>query len=165
MIATSHFFENSCDKIVRAIQEMEQWKGTILGGVDGQGIRDGWLLEPKTKHDFSSENLRANREQVSMDCSELVFMHNDLAAVNILVEEESELALISIVDFELAASLPNVWSRTKFDVCGAFNIDEPKEYADQTSYRKMMATTLGSLGYEEVYDDWLKRFKLAYGMA
>ncbi|KAH8729115.1 hypothetical protein GQ44DRAFT_747421 [Phaeosphaeriaceae sp. PMI808] len=93
------------DEIVRVIQEMEQWRGA-LGGVDGQGLLENWLLVPKTKRDYTPENLRASCEDLGMDCSDCVFYHADLAPTNILIEDEPQIGRISRIDFEMAGFFP-----------------------------------------------------------
>lgn len=147
------------EEIVRVIREMCQWKGA-LGGVDGQGILENWLLVPRAKRDYTPENLRANCEALGMNCSECVFYHADLAPSNILVEGEPKTGKISLVDFELAGFFPKSWIRTKFRASWAFDLDESTN-SDPQLYRALMEKTLEAHGYDDLTEAWRQRRKQA----
>lgn len=152
-----HWRQVYINEIVRVIREMEGWKGA-LGGVDGQGIFENWLLVPKAKRDYTPENLRANCEELGMDCSDCVFYHADLAPTNILIEDEPQTGQISLIDFELAGFFPKSWIRTKFRASWAFDLDESTN-SDPTLYRMQMEKTLEAHGYQDLTEAWHQRRK------
>jgi len=145
------------DEIVGMIREMEQWKGP-LGGVDGQGIIENWVLVPRAKRDYTPQNLKANCEDLGMDHSDCVFFHADLAPTNILVDGDAATGRISLVDFELAGFFPKGWIRTKFKVSWAFDLDESLN-TDPELYRTMMEQALKVYGYEDYSEVWRQRRK------
>lgn len=143
------------DEIVRCIREMERWKGP-LGGVDGQGILENWVLVPGAKRDYTPKNLRKNCEELGMDCSDCVFIHADLAPTNILVEEEPRTGRIGLVDFELAGFFPKSWIRTKFKASWAFDLDESTN-SDPELYRMQMEKALEAYGFDDLSEVWRQR--------
>ncbi|KAL9091071.1 MAG: hypothetical protein Q9165_004998 [Trypethelium subeluteriae] len=148
------------DEIVRIIQEMAQWRGP-LGGVDGQGVLENWLLVPRAKRDYTPENLRANCEELGMDCSDCVFYHADLAPTNVLVVEDGPLTgRVGLVDFELAGFFPKSWVRTKFRASWAFDLDESTN-SDPKLFRTQMEKTLEAHGYDDLTEAWRQRRKQA----
>jgi hypothetical protein len=147
------------DEIVRLIQEMEQWKGA-LGGIDGQGLLENWILEPKSKRDYSPDNLRASFEQHGVDFSDCIFYHADLAPTNILVEDEPQTGRVSLIDFELAGFFPKDWIRTKFKASYAFDLDESTN-SHPEAFRKLMDKTLEAHGYEDFTEVWRERRRKA----
>jgi hypothetical protein len=154
-----HWRQKYIDEIVRLIQEMEQWKGALVG-VDGQGVLENWILLPRSKSDYTPENLRANFEDLGMDCSDCAFYHADLAPTNILVEDEPQTGRVSLIDFELAGFFPKAWIRTKFKASWAFDLDESAN-SDPKSYRNQMEKTLEPHGYEDFTEVWRQRRKQA----
>ncbi|KAF2236429.1 hypothetical protein EV356DRAFT_70857 [Viridothelium virens] len=146
-------------EIVRIIQEMAQWKGS-LGGVDGQGILENWLLVPRAKRDYTPENLRANCADLGMDCSDCVFYHADLAPTNILVEDAPLTGRVGIVDFELAGFFPKSWIRTKFRASWAFDLDESTNAIPEL-FRTQMEKALEAHGYDDLTEAWRQRRKVA----
>jgi hypothetical protein len=149
--------QNYINEIVRIIGDMGQWKGPI-GGVDGQGLLENWLLVPKAKRDYTPGNLRANCEALGMNCSDCIFYHADLAPTNILVEDKPETGRVSLVDFELAGFFPKSWIRTKLKASWAFDLDEAAN-SDPKLYRKMMDQTLEAHGYDDLTEAWRQRRK------
>ena len=101
--------------VASACREMAEWKGHVIGGVDGQNLPQVDLLptlSPQGAQDFSSTNLQARCELLGMDCSDLVFSHNSLALESIIVEDEPS-EKIGLIDFEIAGYFPRTWIRTK----------------------------------------------------
>lgn len=153
-----HGRQKYIDEVVGAIEEMGQWKG-LLGGIDGQGVLENWVLGPRAKSDdYTPQELRANCEEIGMDCSDCVFIHADLAPTNILVDDNSESARLNLVDWELAGFFPKSWIRTKFNISWEFDVNE-KTNADPELYRKMMDQALQRRGYDDFSEAFRKRKK------
>jgi hypothetical protein len=73
--------------VVEVCKKMAEWKGHMLGGVDGKNLTEWYILESGPK-DFSPAKLQATCEALGMDCSSFVFYHGDLGPTNIIVEDK-----------------------------------------------------------------------------
>ena len=140
--------------LVDICEEMAQWKGRRLCGVDDQNIPEYYLQSTGTE-DFSS--LQATCEAIGMDCSSFVFYHADLGPTNIIVEDEPRSGEVAVVDFEISGFFPRSWVRTKFRLSPAMDFS-PAAYSDPTYWRSEVQKTLGEHGFEDysrAYMDWM----------
>lgn len=67
------------ETVVGIYQEMAQWRGKILGGVDGGYICENFLDVTKSK------DLLKSCQNMGMDCSDLIFQHADMGPLNISI--------------------------------------------------------------------------------
>ncbi|KAI2613361.1 kinase-like domain-containing protein [Hypoxylon sp. NC1633] len=119
-------------------------------------VGDNWmdpLLMPEQRT-YTPEALRKHYEELGMDCLTYVFSHNDLGPTNILLHEDQ----IAIIDWDLAGYYPLAWVRTKFAICGAFDIElinGSNVHTDQ-GYRLHVEKRLGDMGFPEVTEAYKK---------
>ncbi|OAL52826.1 hypothetical protein IQ07DRAFT_584844 [Pyrenochaeta sp. DS3sAY3a] len=142
--------------VVDICEEMAQWKGHQLGGVDDQDVPEYYLRTPGTDN-FSS--VQATCEALGMDCSSFVFYHADLGPGNLIVEDEPKSGRVGVIDFEISGFFPRGWIRTKFRLSSGINLsalatDNP------TWWRSEVQKALGANGFEDystAYMDWLSQ--------
>lgn len=109
------------------------------------------LLEDDDPRD-TPETLREHYESLGMDCSTYIFAHNDLAASNVMIDDDGR--RLTVIDWEVAGYYPRAWVRTKFAVCGALDVERVREKLVETNseYRKGVEEELSRLGFPEVTD-------------
>lgn len=132
---------------VQACQEMAQWRGNKLGGVDGQHVPEYFLIPPPGGDDF--DRIPAGCKAIGVGVSDLVFYHADLGPTNLIIEDEPSTGRIGIIDFEIAGYLPRGWVRTKFRLSSGMDLSstiEPKWW------RSEMQKALGTKGFEDRVD-------------
>lgn len=121
---TEDWRSNYARTIVAICQEMAQWEGDRMSGVDGQNIAEYYLTKDD---DFS--NLERTCITLGMDCTRFVFYHADLGPTNIIVEDQPSAGTVAVIDFEIAGFFPTGWIRTKFRVSPAMSLtgtDDPQ---------------------------------------
>ncbi|KFA81187.1 hypothetical protein S40288_10209, partial [Stachybotrys chartarum IBT 40288] len=141
--------------IVDIIKELSNWQSDSITGVDGLQLPESWLDVCREPHDFTPNTLRENCHTLGMDCSKVVFSHNDLGPYNIIVDDQKRIT--GIIDFEMAGYVPREWIRTKFGVSWALDLEEPG--VTSTEWRKQVAQQLGEEGFPEVMNAWKNWFK------
>ena len=159
------------DAVADIIEEMAEWKGSEIGQVNGGQFPSNWLLMTGLLgytilgKDLSM-NLKSTCRGVGMDCSDLVFQHEALAPLNIIVEEEPEPGTVSLkeepkrvkvglINFEAASYLPRDWIRTQCAVSGGldlWNLNPP----DCAAWRKKLGRVLASRGFNNLTDGFLE---------
>ncbi|KAL8364754.1 hypothetical protein RB595_003840 [Gaeumannomyces hyphopodioides] len=115
----------AADRIAAICHELAAFKKTegLPSGVDGRGL----YLAPEF-------------EKLGMDCSDLVFAHNDLSLGNVLLDDNY--AVAAIIDWETAGFVPREWVRTKGMVSRA--------YLRAPDYVDLLSEALQERGYPEV---------------
>ncbi|KAF2249616.1 hypothetical protein BU26DRAFT_286842 [Trematosphaeria pertusa] len=177
----------ACAKaVVAAIEEMMGWESDFLGGVNGKGIQEPFLVRGSSlgRDDSMYNPLAMHKfcEQVGMGMQPpFVFYHADLGPTNVLVLDgtdtastpssstdssstntfNSPKAAIGIIDFEVAGFLPKDWIMTKFCVTGgmdlSFEDDDKVEGQDPVWWRMKVATGVrDKLGLRQVAHEWAK---------
>ena len=141
-------------RIVDMIKELSNWQGDSITGVDGLQLPESWLDVCREPHDFTPDTLRENCQTLGMDCSKVVFSHNDLGPYNIIVGDEKRVT--GIIDFEMAGYVPRAWIRTKFGISWALDLEESG--VDCAEWRKQVAQQLGEEGFPEAIDAWKNWF-------
>ncbi|CAJ0547610.1 Ff.00g043640.m01.CDS01 [Fusarium sp. VM40] len=99
-------------QIAEAYHELSKWRGDRICAVDGGNLQCFWLSSttPSVPGSYNPEVLRANCEEMGLDCSELVFAHNYMMPLSFTVDEVQ--GLVGICRWEMAGFLPRDWIRT-----------------------------------------------------
>ncbi|KAM0316326.1 hypothetical protein ACHAPQ_011351 [Fusarium lateritium] len=99
-------------QIAEAYYELSKWRGDRICGVDGGNWANIWLCNNGNPDEstYDPEVLRQNFEEMGLDCSELVFAHNDMMPLAFMVDEDR--GLVGITMWEEAAFVPKDWIRT-----------------------------------------------------
>ncbi|KAG5664900.1 hypothetical protein KAF25_008634 [Fusarium avenaceum] len=99
-------------QIAVAYHELSKWRGDRICGVDGGNLDYFWLSAdyPQLPSSYHPEVLRANCEEIGLDCSEIVFTHNYMMPLSFTVDEVQ--GLVGICKWEYAGFLPKDWIRT-----------------------------------------------------
>lgn len=141
------------DVVVKICKEMSGWKGHRLGGVDGQHIREAFLITPRGSDDFSS--LQAGCEALGMDCSSFIFYHADLGPTNIIVEDEPSSGKVGIIDFEISGYFPRGWIRTKFRLSSGMDLSDLASDRP-TLWRAEVQKALEFYGFDDFSQAWME---------
>ncbi|KAK2591452.1 hypothetical protein QQS21_010861 [Conoideocrella luteorostrata] len=152
--------EECVNCVTGIVKELSAWHGDAIAGVDGAELPESWLDVCRDPHDFTPDALRENCNELGMDCSTLIFAHNDLGPYNIIVNAQKR--VVGIIDFEMAGYVPREWVRTKLDVSWGLDFawsGVDSDDAALTEWRKRVAHQLGQEGFPEVTDMWKKWFK------
>jgi hypothetical protein len=139
---------------VEAYSEMATWTRSMLGGVDGAGIADQFLIKPGDPDEFGPAKLLASCEELGMDTKTFVFNHADMGPTNIMVEEQPVTGKIGIIDWEIAGFYPILWIRTKVRISGGLNMETAD---DPLVWRKEVQKALAARGFEDVVPAWNNR--------
>jgi hypothetical protein len=107
---------------VDVCQEMAEWKGNQIGGVDKQLVPEYFLVSGPDSDNFST--VPAGCKAIGMDCTDLVFYHADLGPANIIVEGEPRHGKVGIIDFEISSNFPRGWVRTKFRLSSGMDLSD-----------------------------------------
>jgi aminoglycoside phosphotransferase len=137
-------------RVAKACEEMAQWKGEALGGVDGGQVMELYLRKGGS---LEQDELRRNCAGMGMDVSCLVFYHCDLGPGNIIVDIESK--GLGIIDWEIVGYLPREWVRTKFHLSSGMDVPDVKDEDAKSDWRAFVARRLAEMGFQEVIDGWL----------
>ena len=143
------------DTIVAICEEMANWRGERLSGVDGQNVFEPYLL-PRGEKDYNK--LHATCWEIGMDCPRFVFFHADLGPANIIVEDNPMSGSVGIIDFEQAGFFPPGWIRTKFRVSPGLDLSFATH--TPTLWRSNVQKALGERGFKDhayVYMEWLEK--------
>lgn len=132
--------------VVRVCETLESWKGDRIGGVDGKGIPEQYLVKCGADYNYDAENLLKACESMCMDCFDFVFYHADLGPGNIIVEDIPETGSVGIIDWEIAGYFPRGWIRTKFLISSG--LDLPSSVEDEHWWRWEVQEALGRRGFE-----------------
>ncbi|KAF2109574.1 hypothetical protein BDV96DRAFT_502404 [Lophiotrema nucula] len=138
--------------IVDICEEMGQWRGDRLGGVDGQDVPE-YYLQARGRNDFGS--MHAVCEEIGIDCSSFAFFHLDLGPTNIIVEDDPVTGNLGIIDFEISGFFPKGWIRTKTRLCSGMDLS-----ISATDWRSEVQKALGANGFEDhsgSFMEWLHR--------
>lgn len=137
------------EAVVKVCETLEGWKGDMLGGVDGKGIPEEYLVKlGAVTKDFRPEKLTEVCQLMGMGCSRFVFYHADLGPGNIVVEDVPRSGTIGIIDWEIAGYFPRGWIRTKFRISSGLDLPNPgvnKSYWWRSEVQKL----LEKHGFEE----------------
>ncbi|KAL2840372.1 hypothetical protein BJX68DRAFT_246745 [Aspergillus pseudodeflectus] len=139
--------------LVDICESLAAYKGSMIGGVDGQHIPESYLIANGTVENFNPQNLLEACRTMGMDCSEFVFYHADLGPGNIIVEETPTTGMVGIIDWELAGFFPRGWIRTKFRISRGLNLPESVE--DPHWWRSEAQKLLGERGFEDFTQEWV----------
>ncbi|KAF5975353.1 hypothetical protein FBULB1_7414 [Fusarium bulbicola] len=106
------------NQIADACVELSQWSGSAITGIDGSRIFDPYLYQKTKDYDNMAhpENLRKSCEEISLDCSELVFALNNVHPLAFSVNEKG---LVGISSWREAGYVPKDWIGTKVR-CNSF---------------------------------------------
>ncbi|KAI1198913.1 hypothetical protein F5X97DRAFT_298108 [Nemania serpens] len=139
--------------VVGICQEMAEWKGDQVGGVDKQCVPEHFLVTPPGSKMFGL--VPAGCEAIGMDCSSVVFCHADLGPTNIIVEDEPKSGKLGIIDFEISGYFPRGWIRTKFRISGGMDLSASASTCP-TWWRSEMQKALGDRGFEDYSQAWME---------
>ncbi|KIL92167.1 hypothetical protein FAVG1_04574 [Fusarium avenaceum] len=151
-------------QISEAYHELSKWRGDRICGVDGGNLQYGWLSadEPAVPSSYHPEVLRANCEDIGLDCSELVFTHNYTMPLSFTVDEVQ--GLVGICKWEFAGFLPKDWIRT---MTRANSFTESTDVvqrlwleSDMDEWREMIESALAHNGFKEFWqknDEWREK--------
>lgn len=125
-------------------------EGAAIGprGVDYGQAPDPFLRPHERRIPCTPEAQRMTCEAMGMDCSNLVFAHNDLHGGNVMVDEEN--MVHGFVDWENAGYVPREWIRTKCQVSAAYKRTGSGDYASR------LDEALKRLGFPEATAGYLK---------
>ncbi|KLU89580.1 hypothetical protein MAPG_08551 [Magnaporthiopsis poae ATCC 64411] len=118
-------------------------------GVDNGQAPDPFLRPHERRIACTPESQRRTCEAMGMDCSTLVFAHNDLHGGNVMVDEENR--VLGFIDWENAGYVPREWIRTKCQVSVAYQRTGSGDYASR------LDDALERLGFPEAtagYRKW-----------
>ncbi|KAL2687753.1 hypothetical protein Neosp_005317 [[Neocosmospora] mangrovei] len=105
------FKERIVRQIAQAYGELSTWRGEKICGVDGNDLLELYLgTGGRLEECCSPQELRDNCEEIGMDCSDLVFAHNNLRPHSFSVDENG---LVGISRWEDSGYVPRDWVRTK----------------------------------------------------
>jgi hypothetical protein len=131
---------------------MADWKGNTIGGVDSQGIPEGYLIPtgPPRWEDYDAAKLQEVCKTIGTDYLNPVFQHADLGPGNIIVDGEH----VGVIDWEIAGYFPKEWIRTKFHISWGINL--PSSATDHTTrWREEVIKELkNNSGFEQCIDRW-----------
>ncbi|KAH7302883.1 kinase-like domain-containing protein [Stachybotrys elegans] len=119
-----------------------------ISGVDGNTLSERYLCGRKV--DCSPHNLRKACQELTMDCSALVFYHCDLGPSNILVDPAN--GSIGIIDWETAGFVPVEWIMTKFRVSSGMNLSN----GDELDWRRRVINRMRELGFTDVVEHFVR---------
>ncbi|KAI3324255.1 hypothetical protein HD806DRAFT_63569 [Xylariaceae sp. AK1471] len=139
--------------IVDVCQEMAEWKGDQVSGVDKQHVSEFFLVTPPGSDNFSL--VPAGCEAIGMDCSSVVFYHADLGPTNIIVEDEPKSGKLGIIDFEIAGYFPRGWIRTKIRLSSGMDLSASASTCP-TWWRSEVQKALGARGFEDFSQAWME---------
>ncbi|KAF5676096.1 hypothetical protein FHETE_2223 [Fusarium heterosporum] len=100
-------------QIAEAYHDLSKWRGERICGLDGGNLNIN-LLSKGPWEDSAAYNpnvLRENLEEVGLDCSELVFAHNNTSPLSFMVLDSP--GLIGITGWGDAGFVPKDWVRTQ----------------------------------------------------
>ncbi|POR35830.1 Uncharacterized protein TPAR_03978 [Tolypocladium paradoxum] len=142
-------------KVADICNRLAEWKGDIIGGVDGHQLLERYLVKGNSKmaDALSPQQLLKNCTEMSMDVSTLVFYHCDLGPTNLLVNAST--GSLGIIDWELAGYVPVEWVRTKFRLSAGMDFNHGDEDSKR-DWRRRVAQHLEKMGYGDVVDAWWK---------
>ncbi|KAJ5252554.1 hypothetical protein N7489_002964 [Penicillium chrysogenum] len=142
------------EAVVKVCETLEGWKGHALGGVDGKGIPEEYLVKlgAGTK-DFRPEKLTEVCQLMGMDCSTFVFYHADLGPGNIIVEDVPKAGTVGIIDWEIAGYFPRGWIRTKFRISSGLDLPNPG-VNESYWWRSEVQKLLEKHGFEDHVAEW-----------
>lgn len=135
-------------RVTSICKELAVWHGRTVSGVDGKHLSDQYLTRKRQPTDCSPETLLKNCEDLTMDCSTLMFYHCDLGPGNIIVDVAD--GSIGIIDWETAGFVPIEWIRTKFSVSSGMDL-----FDGDVDWRRRVSRQLGHEGYPEIADRWM----------
>ncbi|KAJ5922829.1 hypothetical protein N7516_010532 [Penicillium verrucosum] len=142
------------EAVVKVCETLEGWKGDMLGGVDGKGIPEEYLVKlGAVTKDFRPEKLTEVCQLMGMDCSRFVFYHADLGPGNIVVEDVPRSGTIGIIDWEIAGYFPRGWIRTKFRISSGLDLPNPG-VNESYWWRSEVQKLLEKHGFEDHVADW-----------
>jgi len=139
--------------IVDACQEMAEWKGDQIGGVDKQFVPKFFLVTPSGSDNFDS--VPAGCKAIGMNCADIVFYHADLGPNNIIVEDEPRHGKFGIIDFEISGYFPRGWVRTKFRLSSGMDFSASASDCP-TWWRSEIQKALEIRGFEDYSQAWMK---------
>ncbi|KAL8380689.1 hypothetical protein RB595_005120 [Gaeumannomyces hyphopodioides] len=143
------------DRVAAFCHELAAFKKTdgLPSGVDGGLLGPTWLLpdDPDGRQvaRCSPEIVARECEEMGMDCSDLVFAHNDLSLGNVLVDENFAASIV--IDWETAGFVPREWVRTVGLLSHAY-LMPPAVFGGPPSrdYADPLSEALQAKGYPEV---------------
>ncbi|KAK4097369.1 kinase-like protein [Parathielavia hyrcaniae] len=137
-------------RVAEVCEQMAQWKGQAIGGVDGGQVMELYLEKGSS---LRPEDLHRTCAAMGMDVSHLVFYHCDLGPGNVIVDTESK--GIGIIDWEIAGYLPKEWVRTKFHLSSGMDFPNVEDEDAKSYWQRFVARKLSEMGFEEAIDGWL----------
>ncbi|KAI1336712.1 hypothetical protein F5Y15DRAFT_393828 [Xylariaceae sp. FL0016] len=150
---SEHWKHYYVSAIADACQEMAEWAGDQVGGVNKQLISEFFLVTPPGGDDFSS--VSAGCKAIGMDCTNVMFYHADLGPSNIIVEDEPRHGTFGIIDFEISGYFPRGWIRTKFRLSSGMDLSASASECPSW-WRSEMQKTLGIRGFEDYSQAWME---------
>ena len=123
-----------------------------------------WMNPMVETLDKRPEVFQQQCQDLGMDCSVFVFSHNDLGPTNIIVDGDR----VIVIDWEMAGYVPLEWVRTKFNICGALEVERvtgrsevlevelPIRIEKNNEYRVRVEKRLGEMGFPEVTAAWIQ---------
>lgn len=103
--------ERYARQIAQAYGQLSTWRGEKICGVDGKELTDGWIHKGRLPEgNCSPQQLWENCEEMGMDCSDLVFAHNNMRPHSFTVDDNG---LVGISRWENAGYVPRDYIRTK----------------------------------------------------
>ncbi|UPL01380.1 hypothetical protein LCI18_012314 [Fusarium solani-melongenae] len=103
--------ERYARQIAQAYWQLSTWRGENICGVDGRDLLDLYLCKGSRLDKYSSpQELRDNSKEIGMDCSDIVFAHNNMRPHSFSVDDNG---LVGISGWESAGYVPRDWVRTK----------------------------------------------------
>lgn len=143
-------------RVAEICEEMAQWKGSRLGGIDGQVLVNYYLRGSSVEGPFSVEQLYDGCKDLGMDVNELVFAHGDMGPTNIMVEEKPVTGKVGIIDFEDAGFYPKEWILTIACVSAGYVVEAGD---DIVAWKRLIIDTLRERGFKDVTDAWCDRWE------
>jgi aminoglycoside phosphotransferase len=143
--------------IAAKCEEMANWTGCRLSGVDGQDIPEPYL-QPNGKEGY--DTIQDTCQAIGMDCSSFVFFHADLGPSNIMVADDPRSGRLGIIDFEISGFFPRGWVRTKFRISPGLDLSSAVTDTSPTYWRSEVQKALEKKGFEdysEGYMNWLQK--------
>ncbi|KAM0351847.1 hypothetical protein ACHAPU_002360 [Fusarium lateritium] len=100
-------------EIAEAYHDMSHWRGERISGTDGGNLTINALSKGpfEISSAYDPDVLRENLEEVGLDCSELVFAHNNISPLSFMVLHDT--GLIGITGWGDAGFVPKDWVRTQ----------------------------------------------------
>ncbi|KAF5618492.1 uncharacterized protein FTJAE_12190 [Fusarium tjaetaba] len=138
---------------------LSKWSGSAIAGVYGGLLVDQYLYKKITDHAsvHDPENLRETCQEISLDCSELVFALNNVHPLAFTVNEEG---LVGISSWRYAGFVPKDWVGTKVYSNSFFgSIDICRESWPKTDFDnwgRLIQEAFKNRGFKDVWDNYYK---------